>query len=141
MHDQCSQMIKNAELPKGLTQDRLSTVMTHHLYGINHWRHLEQYKSIPRGNKYPKSSFLISCVQYAFPQSSVGETGRVGAPSRREIGHGTLAERALERILPAVQDFPYTVRVETTITESNGSSRFGLGYFYIGRFYALYVWQ
>ncbi|CAM6094618.1 unnamed protein product [Calypogeia fissa] len=61
-------------------------------------------------------------LQYAFPQSSVGETGRVGAPSRREIGHGTLAERALERVLPAVQDFPYTVRVETTITESDGSS-------------------
>lgn len=47
----------------------------------------------------------------------------MGAPSRREIGHGTLAERALEPILPSEDDFPYTIRVESTITESNGSSR------------------
>lgn len=61
-------------------------------------------------------------LQYSFPPSSVGEVGRMGAPSRREIGHGMLAERALERILPSENDFPYTVRVESTITESNGSS-------------------
>lgn len=61
--------------------------------------------------------------QYSFPPSSVGEVGRIGAPSRREIGHGTLAERALEPILPPDNDFPYTIRVESTITESNGSSR------------------
>ncbi|KAJ6384087.1 hypothetical protein OIU78_027403 [Salix suchowensis] len=60
--------------------------------------------------------------QYSFPPSSVGEVGRIGAPSRREIGHGMLAERALEPILPSENDFPYTVRVESTITESNGSS-------------------
>ncbi|KAJ0657386.1 putative polyribonucleotide nucleotidyltransferase [Helianthus annuus] len=53
----------------------------------------------------------------------VGEVGRIGAPSRREIGHGTLAERALEPILPSEDEFPYTIRVESTITESNGSSR------------------
>lgn len=47
----------------------------------------------------------------------------MGAPSRREIGHGTLAERALETVLPSEDDFPYTIRVESTITESNGSSR------------------
>ncbi|KAL4355146.1 hypothetical protein GQ457_06G016620 [Hibiscus cannabinus] len=61
-------------------------------------------------------------LQYSFPPSSVGEVGRMGAPSRREIGHGTLAERSLEPILPAEDEFPYTIRVESTITESNGSS-------------------
>nr|XP_016488021.1 PREDICTED: probable polyribonucleotide nucleotidyltransferase 1, chloroplastic [Nicotiana tabacum] len=61
-------------------------------------------------------------LQYSFPPSCVGEAGRVGAPSRREIGHGMLAERALGPILPPEDDFPYTVRVESTITESNGSS-------------------
>ncbi|KAJ8763151.1 hypothetical protein K2173_025536 [Erythroxylum novogranatense] len=61
-------------------------------------------------------------LQYSFPPSCVGEVGRIGAPSRREIGHGMLAERALELILPSEDDFPYTIRVESTITESNGSS-------------------
>ncbi|KAF5184633.1 Polyribonucleotide nucleotidyltransferase, partial [Thalictrum thalictroides] len=61
-------------------------------------------------------------LQYTFPPSCVGEVGRMGAPSRREIGHGMLAERALEPILPSEDDFPYTIRVESTITESNGSS-------------------
>ena len=61
-------------------------------------------------------------LQYFFPPSSVGETGRVGAPGRREIGHGNLAERALAPIVPDEGDFPYTIRVESTITESNGSS-------------------
>ncbi|KAI5013458.1 probable polyribonucleotide nucleotidyltransferase 1, chloroplastic [Hordeum vulgare subsp. vulgare] len=61
-------------------------------------------------------------LQYTFPPSSVGEVGRTGAPNRREIGHGMLAERALEPILPPEVDFPYTIRVESTITESNGSS-------------------
>lgn len=66
-----------------------------------------------------------TCIifQYSFPPSCVGEVGRIGAPSRREIGHGMLAERALEPILPSEDDFPYTIRVESTITESNGSSR------------------
>lgn len=61
-------------------------------------------------------------LQYSFPPSCVGEAGRIGAPSRREIGHGMLAERALEPSLPSEDDFPYTIRVESTITESNGSS-------------------
>lgn len=65
----------------------------------------------------------VLIFQYTFPPSCVGEVGRNGAPSRREIGHGMLAERALEPILPSEDDFPYTVRVESTITESNGSSR------------------
>eukprot|EP00250_Pteridium_aquilinum_P012990 c21065_g1_i1 orf=186-3056(+) len=61
-------------------------------------------------------------LQYSFPPSSVGEAGRVGAPSRREIGHGVLAEKALECALPSEESFPYTIRLESTITESNGSS-------------------
>ena len=63
-------------------------------------------------------------MQYTFPPSSVGEPGRVGAPNRREIGHGVLAERALEHALPSEKEFPYTIRLESTVTESNGSSRF-----------------
>lgn len=61
-------------------------------------------------------------LQYFFPPSSVGETGRVGAPGRREVGHGNLAERALVPVVPPESEFPYTIRVESTITESNGSS-------------------
>mmetsp|Transcript_24398 Transcript_24398/g.57830 ORF Transcript_24398/g.57830 Transcript_24398/m.57830 type:complete len:859 (+) Transcript_24398:83-2659(+) len=61
-------------------------------------------------------------LQYTFPPSCVGETGRVGAPGRREIGHGNLAERALVPTLPSEADFPYTIRVESLITESHGSS-------------------
>lgn len=61
-------------------------------------------------------------LQYTFPPSCVGEVGRIGAPSRREIGHGMLSERALELALPSEEEFPYIVRVESTITESNGSS-------------------
>lgn len=61
-------------------------------------------------------------LHYLFPPFSVGEVGRVGAPGRREIGHGKLAERALKAILPAKDKFPYTIRIESNITESNGSS-------------------
>lgn len=61
-------------------------------------------------------------LQYFFPPSSVGETGRIGAPGRREVGHGNLAERALAPVVPPEGEFPYTIRVESTITESNGSS-------------------
>jgi polyribonucleotide nucleotidyltransferase len=61
-------------------------------------------------------------LQYSFPPSCVGETGRVGAPGRREVGHGNLAERALIPTLPSEEDFPYTIRVESLVTESNGSS-------------------
>lgn len=61
-------------------------------------------------------------LQYFFPPFSVGEVGRNAAPGRREIGHGKLAERALEKILPEQTDFPYVIRLESNITESNGSS-------------------
>lgn len=61
-------------------------------------------------------------MQYFFPPFSVGEVGRVGAPGRREIGHGKLAERALMAALPAKEAFPYIIRLESNITESNGSS-------------------
>ncbi|KAL3533303.1 hypothetical protein ACH5RR_006824 [Cinchona calisaya] len=73
-------------------------------------------------NLVDEEEFKRFYLQYSFPPSCVGEVGRVGAPSRREIGHGMLAERALEPILPSEEDFPYTIRVESTITESNGSS-------------------
>lgn len=61
-------------------------------------------------------------LQYNFPPYSVGEVGRMGAPGRREIGHGALAERALSKIVPSGEDFPYTIRVVSEIMESNGSS-------------------
>jgi polyribonucleotide nucleotidyltransferase len=61
-------------------------------------------------------------LQYSFPPFSVGEVGRIGAPGRREIGHGKLAERGLSAILPPKDQFPYTIRLESNITESNGSS-------------------
>ena len=61
-------------------------------------------------------------LQYFFPPFSVGEVGRIGAPGRREIGHGKLAERSLVAILPKQEDFPYVIRIESNITESNGSS-------------------
>lgn len=61
-------------------------------------------------------------LQYSFPPFSVGEVGRMGAPGRREVGHGKLAERALMAILPPREQFPYTIRLESNITESNGSS-------------------
>lgn len=59
---------------------------------------------------------------YNFPQYSVGETGRYGAPGRREIGHGALGERALEQVLPSLEDFPYAIRLVAEVLESNGSS-------------------
>ncbi|MBF0107659.1 MAG: polyribonucleotide nucleotidyltransferase [Magnetococcales bacterium] len=61
-------------------------------------------------------------LNYTFPPYSVGETGRMGAPGRREIGHGKLATRAISAILPDKETFPYTIRVTSEITESNGSS-------------------
>ena len=66
-----------------------------------------------------KEKFLL---HYNFPPYSVGETGRMGSPGRREIGHGKLAWRAVRPMLPAAEQFPYTLRVVSEITESNGSS-------------------
>lgn len=68
--------------------------------------------------EYTKKFFL----HYNFPPFSVGEAGFMRAPGRRELGHGNLAERALKAVMPSVDDFPYTVRVVSEITESNGSS-------------------
>jgi polyribonucleotide nucleotidyltransferase len=66
-----------------------------------------------------KETFLL---HYNFPPYSVGETGRMGAPGRREIGHGKLAWRAIHPMLPSKEEFPYTIRIVSEITESNGSS-------------------
>src|SRR5437763_1600315 len=66
-----------------------------------------------------KETFLL---HYNFPPFSVGETGRMGGPRRREIGHGKLAWRAIHPVLPKKEEFPYTIRVVSEITESNGSS-------------------
>ncbi len=77
----------------------------------------EQYIDALQGTY--KETFLL---HYNFPPFSVGETGRLGAPSRREVGHGKLAWRAIRPILPQHHEFPYTLRVVSEITESNGSS-------------------
>src|SRR5216683_6325684 len=77
----------------------------------------EQYIDALQGTY--KETFLL---HYNFPPFSVGETGRIGAPGRREIGHGKLAWRAIHPMLPAHHEFPYTIRVVSEITESNGSS-------------------
>ena len=77
----------------------------------------EQFVDALHGNF--RSNFLL---HYNFPPYSVGEAGRVGPPGRREIGHGKLAWRALQAVLPAPTDFPYTIRLVSEITESNGSS-------------------
>ena len=66
-----------------------------------------------------KDKFML---HYNFPPFSVGETGFMGSPKRREIGHGKLARRALEAVLPDMESFPYTIRLVSEITESNGSS-------------------
>ena len=77
----------------------------------------EQYIDGLEGTK--KEKFLL---HYNFPPYSVGETGRSGSPGRREIGHGKLAWRAVKAVLPKGEDFPYTLRIVSEITESNGSS-------------------
>ena len=66
-----------------------------------------------------KEHFML---HYNFPPYSVGEAGRVGTPGRREVGHGKLAWRAIHPLLPSLEDFPYTLRVVSEVTESNGSS-------------------
>ncbi len=77
----------------------------------------EQYIDSLDGTK--KQNFML---HYNFPPFSVGEVGRIGATGRREIGHGKLAWRAVNPLLPSKEDFPYTIRVVSEITESNGSS-------------------
>jgi polyribonucleotide nucleotidyltransferase len=77
-----------------------------------------------------KEKFML---HYNFPPYSVGETGRTGFTSRREIGHGKLAWRSLQAVLPEYDDFPYTIRLVSEITESNGSSSMATvcGFFFI----------
>jgi polyribonucleotide nucleotidyltransferase len=77
----------------------------------------EQYIDTLEGTK--KERFML---HYNFPPFSVGETGRMGSPGRREIGHGKLAWRAVNPLVPTAEEFPYTIRVVSEITESNGSS-------------------
>jgi polyribonucleotide nucleotidyltransferase len=77
----------------------------------------EQFVDALEGTR--KERFML---HYNFPPFSVGETGRMGSPSRRDIGHGKLAWRAVHPLMPAAEEFPYTVRVVSEITESNGSS-------------------
>ncbi|MGH2926510.1 MAG: polyribonucleotide nucleotidyltransferase, partial [Solirubrobacterales bacterium] len=69
-----------------------------------------------------KEPFML---HYNFPPYSVGETGRMGSPKRRDIGHGALAQRALEPVIPPAEEFPYTIRVVSETLESNGSSSMG----------------
>ncbi len=77
----------------------------------------EQFVDALEGTR--KERFML---HYNFPPYSVGETGRMGSPGRREIGHGKLAWRALHPLMPSAEEFPYTVRLVSEITESNGSS-------------------
>ena len=77
----------------------------------------EQIIDAPEGEY--KDAFML---HYNFPPYCVGEVGRMGSPGRREIGHGRLARRSLERLLPSTESFPYTIRVVSEIMESNGSS-------------------
>jgi polyribonucleotide nucleotidyltransferase len=80
---------------------------------LNEWQRLDTIDPAP-GKRY--------LHHYNFPPYSTGEAGRLGAPKRREIGHGFLAERALVPVLPEEADFPYTIRIVSEVTESNGSS-------------------
>ena len=80
---------------------------------------LNEYQALDGISLEAEKHFML---HYNFPQFSVGETGRYGAPGRREIGHGALGERCLKQVMPSEEDFPYTVRVVSEILESNGSS-------------------
>ena len=80
---------------------------------LNEWQRLDNIYPLP-GKRYMH--------QYNFPPYCTGEVGRLGAPKRREIGHGALAERALIPVLPSEEEFPYAIRVVSEILESNGSS-------------------
>lgn len=92
-------------------QTQVISVLT--LGMLNEWQRLDTIEPID-GKRY--------LHHYNFPPYCTGETGRMGTPKRREIGHGNLAERALLPVLPDPEDFPYTMRVVSEVTESNGSS-------------------
>ncbi len=92
-------------------QTQVLSVLT--LGMLNEWQRLDTIDPCP-GKRY--------IHQYNFPPYCTGETGRMGAPKRREIGHGALAERALIPVLPSEDEFPYTIRIVSEVMESNGSS-------------------
>jgi polyribonucleotide nucleotidyltransferase len=111
-------MVKPGYLPlvhgSGLFQRGQTQVLSVLTLGmLNDWQRLDTIEPID-GKRY--------IHQYNFPPYCTGETGRMGAPKRREIGHGALAERALVPVLPSEEEFPYTIRVVSEVMESNGSS-------------------
>ena len=111
-------MIKPGYLPlvhgSGLFQRGLTQVLSVLTLGmLNDWQRLDTIEPID-GKRY--------IHQYNFPPYCTGETGRMGSPKRREIGHGALAERALLPVIPSEEEFPYTIRVVSEVMESNGSS-------------------
>lgn len=111
-------MVKPGYLPlvhgSGLFQRGQTQVLSVLTLGmLNDWQRLDTIEPID-GKRY--------IHQYNFPPYSTGETGRMGSPKRREIGHGALAERALRPVIPSEEEFPYTIRVVSEVMESNGSS-------------------
>ncbi len=111
-------MVKPDYLPRvhgsGLFQRGQTQVLSVATLGmLNEWQRLDTIEPID-GKRY--------IHHYNFPPFCTGETGRMGSPKRREIGHGNLAERALLPVIPSEDDFPYTIRVVSEVMESNGSS-------------------
>ena len=111
-------MVKPGYLPlvhgSGLFQRGQTQVLSVLTLGmLNEWQRLDTIEPID-GKRY--------IHQYNFPPYCTGETGRMGSPKRREIGHGALAERALLPVIPSEEEFPYTIRVVSEVMESNGSS-------------------
>lgn len=111
-------MIKPDYLPRvhgsGLFQRGQTQVLSVCTLGmLNEWQRLDTIEPV-EGKRY--------IHHYNFPPYCTGETGRIGSPKRREIGHGNLAERALKPVIPSAEEFPYTIRVVSDVMESNGSS-------------------
>ena len=111
-------MVKPDYLPRvhgsGLFQRGQTQVLSICTLGmLNEWQRLDTIEPVD-GKRY--------IHHYNFPPFCTGETGRMGSPKRREIGHGNLAERALLPVIPSEEDFPYTIRVVSEVMESNGSS-------------------
>ncbi|MCH4053976.1 MAG: polyribonucleotide nucleotidyltransferase [Atopobiaceae bacterium] len=111
-------MVKGNYLPRvhgsGLFQRGQTQVLSVCTLGmLNEWQRLDTIEPVD-GKRY--------IHHYNFPPFCTGETGRMGAPKRREIGHGALAERALRPVIPSEEEFPYTIRVVSEVLESNGSS-------------------
>ena len=111
-------MVKPDYLPlvhgSGLFQRGQTQVLSVATLGmLNEWQRLDTIEPVD-GKRY--------IHHYNFPPFCTGETGRIGSPKRRELGHGALAERALLPVIPSEDDFPYTIRVVSEVMESNGSS-------------------